>query len=262
VKIILLANQDYVSHKALITLTSALRSHSCQVLLSPRVGPAKEALDPALVALSRFDSQQLENDLKSHSKEPEGNMGSDLSAALSHSYGVPVYPVESINRAKGLQLVQQFQPDLILSIRFGFILNTAVIAIPRCGVINLHSGLLPEYKGIMATFWAMLDGCSSYGSTLHYIDDKRIDSGPIIERLEYKLDLNRSYFDNLLVLYTSGVTGMIQAVRAIDEGGSPRTWQPIGVGNYFSVPKKSDVQQFLDLGLRLFDPDTQSPLAE
>lgn len=261
-KIIFLANQDYVSHTALITLTSALRSHCCQILLSPRVGSAKQKLDPALVALSRFDYELLESDLKLHSNKPDGDIGGNLSAALSDYYGVPVYPVESINGAKGLHLVQRFQPDLILSIRFGFILNAVVIAIPRYGVINLHSGLLPEYKGVMATFWAMLHGCQSYGSSLHYIDDNRIDSGPIIERLEHKLDLNRSYFDNLLALYKPGVAGMIQAVQAIDEGISPSIKQATGAENYFSTPKKLDIQRFLGLGLRLFNSDSQSPLAK
>jgi methionyl-tRNA formyltransferase len=179
--------------------------------------------------------------------------GTDLADSLSHYYQVPVHQVEAINSGNGLQLVQSFQPDLMLSIRFGFILKAPIIAIPRYGVINLHSGLLPEYRGVMATFWAMLHGCRSYGTTLHYISDAGIDSGPIIERLEFPLDLKRAYFDNLLALYKSGTAGMLQAVHSIDTGEMPGIQTTFGAASYYSIPKETDVRHFLALGLRLYD---------
>ena len=250
-KIIFLANQDYASHAALKLLTSALRSHRCLILFSPQVGATKPALDSGLAALADFDHEKLSNDLRSDA----GVSGKVLADRLSRFYQVPVNLVSSINNGKALQLIQAFQPGLMLSIRFGFILKAPVIAIPRYGVINLHSGLLPEYRGVMATFWAMLHGCKSFGTTLHYIVDSQIDSGPIIERLEYPLDLKRAYFDNLLSLYKPGIAGMIQAVKVIDDGEIPSAHKADGAGSYYSLPKDTDVQHFLALGLRLFDMD-------
>ena len=54
------------------------------------------------------------------------------------------------------------------SYRCGYrrILKAAAIQIPRHGVLNLHSGLLPAYKGLMATFWATLNGEEEIGCTL------------------------------------------------------------------------------------------------
>ncbi|HAZ78734.1 MAG TPA: formyl transferase, partial [Porticoccaceae bacterium] len=49
---------------------------------------------------------------------------------------------------EALSRVAATEPDLILSIRFGLILPQTIIDLPKYGVINLHSGLLPVYRGV------------------------------------------------------------------------------------------------------------------
>jgi methionyl-tRNA formyltransferase len=66
------------------------------------------------------------------------------------------------------------------SIRFGQIFKPPVIAIPRWGILHLHSGLLPGYRGVLAIFWAMLKRELRSGCTLHYVADATIDTGPIL----------------------------------------------------------------------------------
>ena len=80
----------------------------------------------------------------------------------------------------GSQRVRAFDADLLISIRFGQIFKAEAIAQPRTGIINLHSGLLPEYKGVMASFWSLLNEEPRLGTTLHWITDKKIDSGALI----------------------------------------------------------------------------------
>src|SRR4029450_8052707 len=71
--------------------------------------------------------------------------------------------------------------DLFISIRFGLILGTEGLGFPPRGVLNLHSGLLPRYRGVLATFRALLNGDTEIGCTLHWIDSPGIDVGPIVE---------------------------------------------------------------------------------
>ena len=91
------------------------------------MGATKPALDSGLAALAGFDHEKLSSDLRSDA----GVSGKDLADRLSRFYQVPVNLVSSINNGKALQLIQAFQPGLMLSIRFGFILKAPVIAIPR-----------------------------------------------------------------------------------------------------------------------------------
>jgi methionyl-tRNA formyltransferase len=105
----------------------------------------------------------------------------------------PVTESNNINSAEGLLILRKMQPDLILSVRYGVILKNEAIRTARLGVLNLHSGLLPNYRGVMTTFWAMLNGETTIGTTLHYINDANIDAGDIVDTTTIKADSSRSY---------------------------------------------------------------------
>ncbi len=68
--------------------------------------------------------------------------------------------------------------DLLLVCRFGLLPRT-VFAAPRWGVVNIHSSLLPKYRGVHPVSWALINGESETGVTLHRIDDG-IDTGEIL----------------------------------------------------------------------------------
>jgi methionyl-tRNA formyltransferase len=109
--------------------------------------------------------------------------------------------------------VADCEPDLIVSIRFGQILEEPVIAVPRIGVINLHSGLLPAYKGVMASFWSLLNGERQLGTTLHWITDSKIDSGAIISTQQQQVDTSKTYLQQVLSLYEPGARQITEAVK-------------------------------------------------
>lgn len=53
--------------------------------------------------------------------------------------------------------MKDFNPDLFISIRFGKIFKDEIIQVPKFGLINLHSTILPDYRGIMGTLHAIKD---------------------------------------------------------------------------------------------------------
>lgn len=90
-----------------------------------------------------------------------------------------VHRAPHINHPDVLALCQRLQPDLVAV--FGTsLLRGAMLEQGRLGVVNLHGGLSPEYRGADCTFWALLNGePGKVGCTLHYID-AGIDSGRLI----------------------------------------------------------------------------------
>ena len=100
--------------------------------------------------------------------------------ALSTFLTAPMQRLNDPNSPSGIALLKSANPDLIVSIRYGRILKQSAIDIPHLGVLNLHSGKLPQYRGVMATFRALLAGDATLFSTLHWIDDETIDTGRII----------------------------------------------------------------------------------
>ena len=103
--------------------------------------------------------------------------------------------VVSFSEKISYDFVFQYQPDIIISYNYRFILSKNIICIPELGVINLHISFLPWNKGADPNFWSHIDKTPK-GVTIHYINEG-IDTGDIIaqSKVEFLLDdtLNSSY---------------------------------------------------------------------
>lgn len=77
--------------------------------------------------------------------------------------------------------VEALAPDLILVYSYSLILRDDVLSVPKLGGINIHGALLPEYRGCNPTEWAIINGESTTGVTMHEISIG-IDEGRIIDR--------------------------------------------------------------------------------
>lgn len=90
-----------------------------------------------------------------------------------------VYEVPHINHSSVAELADRLRPDIVA------VFGTSLIREPllgkgRLGMVNLHGGLSPEYRGADCTFWALYNGQpEQVGCTLHFID-AGIDTGTLI----------------------------------------------------------------------------------
>lgn len=234
-KIVLLGHDDLPSLYALQRVISAAPQHVYSAFVSGDL-PMHPETPHDLLDLAKVDARLREQFRVS------GRLARPLLDA-----GILARP----NTVAGLGLLESLEPDLIISIRYRRILRSEVIAIPRLGVLNLHSGVLPDYKGVMATFWAMLHNEEMIGSTLHRIVDSGIDTGPVIGIHKVPADYGASYLANVLRLYGPGCEMMAEALQALEKGREPEsTAQPPG-GMYFSTPTTADIKRFSARGLEL-----------
>ena len=254
-RITLLCNKDLASCVALNYLVPALSEHELTVFVSSSVGNQTPA--SADLLLLKFYEQQLFNDIlfplldASHAYKTPRLLSF---SRLSKSIGKPIEVLQGINQPQGLQRFATSAPQLVLSIRFGSILKEAALAIPELGVLNLHSGLLPNYQGVMATFRALLNGDKEIGTTLHWIDDSSIDSGRIIATTAMPVTTGKSYLWHVLALYEQGCKTMLAAVAQLAQGTTPVARpQPPG-GNYFSFPSQAELDAFHAAGWELVIP--------
>lgn len=251
--ITLLANRDLASIVAINYLLQQAEQHSYCVFLSAKVGGNQDKPE-ALAKLSFFE-QDLFNDI----------LFPALSLSSSHNrrfksfddlekMGIAVKEMANINTEQGWQDIASTKPDLIVSIRFGQILKSDVIKLPKYGVLNLHSGRLPDYRGVMATFWAMLDNQQDLATTLHFIQDAQIDAGDIISINSQPTDYSKSYLWNVLSLYRKGVKSIARAIETLQLDGKLEQQQvDITLGNYFSFPNETHLRQFAEQGNQLID---------
>jgi methionyl-tRNA formyltransferase len=273
-RITLLCNLDIASNLAANRLIAALPEHDFSVLMTAQVG-SKNNRPKALEALSFYESTLFTQILFPAliSRKAVGEKGVSgmevcekselLTFDAMKQRGVDVYPVSEINEGNGLSVLRRCQPDLILSVRFGRILKKPALDVPKHGVLNLHSGLLPQYRGIMATFWSMLKDEPQIGCTLHRIQDEGIDTGDILSTHPINTDYNLSYFDNMLAIYPAGLDAMIAATKRIaNRAALVAMPQDSSQANYYGLPDHASISIFEQKGYRLIMHDNVIRLAQ
>jgi len=246
-RILILTNNDLASLVALNIMTPKLTKYEILVGISAKVG-SNQKQPAAIISLADHEQKIINDEVKLVQ-----TYDSLTFKALSEKYRVEISEMSHINQLDGIAEVKRFDPDLILSVRFGKILQQSIIDIPRFGVINLHSGILPDYQGVMASFWAMLNGETYIGTTLHFISDKSIDTGEIIEQSKMPINTDKSYLDNVLQLYVTGCELMIAAVKTVATNQNLTCYPQQGKSAYYGFPKRQDLDQFFKLGFQLFD---------
>ena len=158
---------------------------------------------------------------------------------------------KSINHRDSLEIINSYKPDLIISILGNEIFKNNILNLPTYGCINLHSSLLPDYKGVMPSFWVLLKKENYTGVSVFKMDEG-IDSGPIISQKKLSISTNTSQKDLIKKTKKIGMELIIESVEKIKSGKIKYINNPVGEGSYFSFPKKSDVKEFLNQGGRFF----------
>ncbi len=253
-RITFLANRDIESNFSLNILTRKLEGHSFTFFLSDHAGTSYPK-DSALALIRDVEQSIFVDHVFRYLERSSSKDNRFLTFnELGEKTGGTVSTSNDINSPQGLQSLRSSEPDLIVSIRYGRIIYDEAIGVPRFGILNLHSGILPKYRGIMATFWSMLFREADFGCTLHYIMDGTIDTGPIISIFQQKLDLEKDYLSNVISLYAPGCGLILDAIKKIDAGKSLEEKTPQGESNYYTFPRKEDFDKFKEMGYEMFNP--------
>jgi methionyl-tRNA formyltransferase len=99
-------------------------------------------------------------------------------AILSKSHGIPFFETEFTNSDLTRELFRDANADLGLSLGNGFI-PPSVFTIPKLGMINIHTEILPQFQGAQGVIWSLHEGLAETGFTIHQIS-RRIDGGDIL----------------------------------------------------------------------------------
>ena len=253
-RITLLTNRDLASNYALNLLLPQLsKDHELRVFCSDRVGSKPAA--PGLAAAS-FYEQTLPLKLLFPLIDAQPKHGELLTfQGLNPFLLAPIASLNQPNSKEGLGALAATEPDLVISIRYGCILGTEALLIPTKGVVNLHSGRLPEYRGVMATFRAMLAGEEKLCSTLHWIDDATIDTGRIINIQSQDRVQQQCYLANTIGLYPAGCAAILEVVGMIEAGQELDARAPEQTGSYYSFPDQESLEAFSQAGHQWANPE-------
>ena len=251
-KILLCLNKDIYCKYILNLLLEGLSSHQIKIYFSDKVG-SKPIDNPELINLQKIEKDLSKENFGFLLKERANYKGSKQFInfeEIANSCQLEILNFKNINQDGLEYLKQNWTPDLIISIRFGQIFKNPIIKLPKFGIINLHSGILPDYRGIMATFWAMRERQKQIGCTLHFIDDASIDTGKIIEIARINADYKKSLMVNIFAVYDAGLKIIIHNINLINDAKALAGFdQDDNLGRYFSYPTSAQIKES---GITLF----------
>ncbi|WP_109830823.1 formyltransferase family protein [Reichenbachiella versicolor] len=246
-KIALFLNKDIEANIAYNLLKGELLNHEVKVYYSDAVGSSQnKPFD--LRRLELFEKGFFYNELIGFINENQIQTDFEFFDASFQSF--PIEKSTGVNSKEFIDTMKEFEPDLFISIRFGKIFKDDIIQIPKHGLINLHSAVLPDYRGIMGTLHAIKEGNRSIGCTLHTIPNSGIDTGEIIEIARCDVDRSQSLFGNIVQLYPLGVQLIIDTIQKLEQRVSIKTKpQYLAEGSYFSVPAQRDFDELGTKGM-------------
>ena len=134
---------------------------------------------------------------------------------------LPVYQPEKLRDGTALEQIRELAPELIVVAAYGRILPDAILEFPRLGCINVHSSLLPKYRGAAPIHWAMLNGEEETGVTIMHMVSE-LDAGDIIMQEKTSIDKDETVETLYSRLAQMGGDLLLKAVSALESGTAPR----------------------------------------
>lgn len=140
---------------------------------------------------------------------------------------IPVYQPLSCRDEETIAELRALEPDVIVVAAYGKLLPKALLEIPKTAIINVHSSILPQYRGAAPINWAILNGDEETGVTIQYMGEE-LDAGDILLIKRTAIDPEEdaaSLYDRLAVM---GGEAASEALAQLRDGTATRTPQVYG----------------------------------
>ena len=175
--------------------------------------------------------------------QPDRPSGRDLKLhptavkALALKLEIPVLQPDRARNESFLAELRAIAPDVIVVMAYGQILPQALLEIPPHGCVNIHTSILPKYRGAAPIQWALLNGDPETGVTLMKMD-AGMDTGPMIAVARTPIadeDNAETIHDRLAAM---GASLLVQKLPEYLDGSLKPTPQPQGATHARKITKE------------------------
>ena len=169
---------------------------------------------------------------------------------LAKRFAIPLIYTSNPNAEDTLARIRAAKPDLIVSAYFDHVIRQELINLPTFGVINVHTSLLPDFRGPFPSLWPLIHNAERIGVSVHYINSEELDSGPIILQKTCERRADESVLGTDCRLFSEGIELVNRAIIMIEEG-TVRAVAHEKKGRYFSFPRRADLAELRRHGIPL-----------
>jgi len=174
-----------------------------------------------------------------HPDDPNENTFFDSVAEMAARQGLPVFAPENINHPLWVNKIAALKPDILFSFYYRHLLKTEILGIPSAGCFNLHSSLLPAYRGRCPVNWVLVNGETETGVTLHHMTP-RPDDGDIVAQQRVAIADDDTAFTLHQKCAGAASELLDHILPCIRAGTAPRIPQDKTRASYFGGRKPAD----------------------
>ena len=157
---------------------------------------------------------------------------------------------KGINTKESVEILKSYNPDLLISIAGNQIFKEQIFNLAPKGCLNLHTALLPKYRGLMPSFWVLKNNEKQTGVSIFFVD-KGIDSGEIV--VQKTIDIgNMTQAELIKHSKKIGMDAIIESIEKIRDNNVKLIPNNDTEQTYFTFPTKEDVKEFKKVGKRFF----------
>ncbi|MFC6733708.1 methionyl-tRNA formyltransferase [Haladaptatus sp. DYSN1] len=178
-----------------------------------------------------------------------GRPYSPKTLALRHD--IEYRHVADVNAPSYIDYAKSKNPDVLVSVAATQKFGPELLSVPANCAINIHSSLLPAYRGVSPSFWALLNDEDATGITVHYMAPE-FDTGDVIVQRPLPIEPGDSLHTLNTRVAEHGSAVLVEALERIHEGAVEPKPLDLSAGGYYSVPKRDHVKEFLATGRRFF----------
>jgi methionyl-tRNA formyltransferase len=164
---------------------------------------------------------------------------------------VPHARVADVNSAGFLAQLRAYEPDLIVSVSCPQIFKRSLIEIPRLGCLNIHGAILPDYRGVLPSFWMLANGEREAGVTIFYVNED-VDAGDVCAQVRFDIAPDVTLHTFLERSKAIAADLLVETLERVERGDAERRPLDMAAGSYFSWPDREAVDRFRAAGRRLW----------
>ena len=172
--------------------------------------------------------------------QPEDDKWFEAPAEYARRRNIPVFIETDFNAGAAREHISRLSPDFLFSFYFREMIDAEILQIPRAGAFNLHGSLLPKYRGRAPINWALANGETKTGVTLHAMTSKP-DDGDIFGQAEIAIAWDETALSLTKKAAEAGYELLRKTLPLLVNGAiSGITQKSLGKSSYFGGRKPQD----------------------
>ena len=172
-------------------------------------------------------------------------------ASTCERHGVRHVSTPDVNAPEFLDELRSLGTDVIVSVSCPQIFRPPLIELPAKGCLNVHGALLPQYRGVLPSFWMLANGERQAGVSVYFVNEQ-IDAGELCAQRAFDVAPDETLHAFLIRSKRIAAELVLQALADIERGTVERRALDLSQGSYYSWPDRAAVARFRAAGRRMW----------